>query len=217
MDYQGNPNNPKRGKVELSPKPEKNIQSVVTNKVVIQKKSLGRKFRDLLIEADFKSVSRYVFFEVMLPAAKNTIVDMSTKGIERMMYGDAAIRRRNYNLGSSRTTYTNYSAPSSRLYREPTVSRYAQTMPGPQVPRAARPARDDFVISTREEAELVLEKMNDILEQYDVVCVGDLFELLDQPTTPIDYKWGWLYLGDVHIRQIREGFLLDLPPADPIQ
>ena len=59
--------------------------------------------------------------------------------------------------------------------------------------------------------------MNDIIDTYEVVSVADLNELVGLPTSYMDNKWGWIYLGDVQVRQIREGFLIDLPSAEPIQ
>lgn len=209
VDYAGNSKKDK----EKSDRPEKKIEKVVTSDVVVQKKSLGRKFRDLFVEADFRSVFRYVFGEVLLPAARNTIVDASTKGIERMIYGDQAIRRRNYGGGMGpRVTYNN---PINRGgYREPERVRYS---PSGSAPRASTRAREDFILASREEADLVLERMSDIIDQFEAVSVADLNELVGFPTTPIDNKWGWSYLGDVQVRQIREGYLIDLPQPEELQ
>lgn len=204
MDYQGNSKKEK----EASNLPEKKVEKVVVGEVVVQKKSIGRKFRDLFIEADFKSVARYVVSDVLLPAIRNTIVDASTKGIERMMYGDSAIRRRNYGPGP-RITYNN---PLSRGYRAAPPPRSPMGMVTP-----GRHVRDEFILSSREEAELVLERMNDIIDQYQVASVADLNELVGLHHTHVDQNWGWEYLGDVPIRQIREGYLIDLPPAEPIK
>lgn len=208
MDYQGNS---KKEKV-VDQIPDKKVEKVIVGEVVVHKKSLGRKFKDLFIEADFKSVVRYVSMDVLLPAARNMIVDGASKGIERMMYGDSAIRRRNYGAGvGPRVTYNN---PINRGYRN---------APSPRPPlgslesrSAARTNREEFILSSREEAQLVLERMNDIIDTYEVVSVADLNDLVGFPTSHVDNKWGWLYLGDVQIRQIREGYLIDLPQAEPL-
>jgi len=69
---------------------------------------------------------------------------------------------------------------------------------------------------SRDEADLVVERMLDILDKYDVVSVADLNDLLGLPTSPIDNKWGWAILGRVEIRQTRDGYLIDLPAPEPI-
>lgn len=75
---------------------------------------------------------------------------------------------------------------------------------------------NDIVVGTREEAELVVERLGDILETYDVVSLADLNELLGLQTSPIDNKWGWTFIKNVPIRQIRQGYLLELPPLEEI-
>lgn len=206
-DYQGNAKKIKLG--EERPEKQK-LEPVVKSEVISKKKSLGRKFKDIFVEADFRSVARYVFSDVLLPAVRNTIVDASTKGIERMMYGESAMRRRGYPGTGPRVTY---STGVNRGYS----SIGARTPPAPIGGRGPQASREDFILSSREDADLVLERMKDVIDQYEVVSVADLNELVGFPSSHIDQKWGWSYLGDVRIRQIREGYLIDLPPAEPIQ
>lgn len=206
QDYTGNS---KKAKEEPK-KIDKKVEKVIVGEVVVQKKSLGRKIKGLFVEADLRSVISYVASDVLLPAARNMIVDASTKGVERMMYGESTIRRRNYGTGP-RVTYNN-PINRDRGYRDSALSRRP-----PGGGRAARRGRDDLILSSREEAELVLERMNDILDTYEVASVADLNDLIGEPTSHVDNKWGWVGLHDVQIRQIREGYLLDLPPAEPIQ
>jgi hypothetical protein len=209
-DYQGNSKKMK----ETEKVPVKNVEKVVVGEVIVQKKSIGRKFKDLFIEADLKTVIRYVATDVLLPAARNTIVDASSKGIERLMYGESAVRRRNFGVGP-RVTYNN---PINRGYRDSGPFHSPRNAPAVSpAPRSSRHSRDEFFLSSREEAELVLERMNDIIDTYEVVSVADLNQLAGLPTTHVDNKWGWVYLGDVQIRQIREGYLIDFPPSEPIQ
>lgn len=198
MDYQSNSKKTKQEAV----KPDKKIEKVVTGAVVVQKKPLGQKFKDIFIGADFGNVVRYVGAEVMLPAFRNMIVDASTKGIERMMYGETAVRRRNT---GPRITYN---SPINR------GSRYEPQRSIPQ--RSSRQSREDFILSSREEAESVLERMSDIIDSYDVVSVADLNELVGFPSNHVDNKWGWINLAGSEVRQIREGYLLDLPGPEPI-
>lgn len=201
MDYQSNA---KKNKEE-SQKVDKNIQRVVSGEVIIQKKSLGRKFLDLFVVSDIKSVMRYIVSEVLLPAARNTIVDASSKGVQRMMYGESAMRRTQYGA-APRITYNN---PINRDYARPIAA------PGLPV-RTARFNQTDFILASREEAELVLEQMNNIIDQYQIVSVADLNALIGVQSSHVDNKWGWQYLLDVPIRQSREGFIIDLPQAEPI-
>lgn len=207
MDYQGNAKKDKSEKQQ--PRAEKKLAKVVTGEVVVKKKSLGRKFKDVFVEADFRSVVRYVISDVLIPAARNMIVDSTQRGVERLVYGDKAVQRRSFG-SAGRISYQSYQTPVSRSYSSP-ASRMAPAI------GSSRASRDDVILADREEAELVLERMGDVIDQFEIVTMADLNELLGLPTSHVDYKWGWMDIRGVRILQVREGYLIDLPPADPIQ
>ena len=203
-DYAGNSKKSK----EVEPREEKNLEKVVKGEVIVQKKSLGRKFKDMIIAADFKSVGHYIIDEILLPSIKNLIVDSATKGIERTIYGDRALRRRGTDTGP-RYAYNN---PIARTPRDMEPRRYGQSAPA-----ISRRASQDFILSSRSEADTVLEKMNDVIDQFDAVSVADLNDLIGVQGTHVDNNWGWTFLGDVAVRQIREGYLIDLPQPEALR
>ena len=205
VDYAGNS---KKLKGEGVPE-KKQIEKVVTGTVVVKKPSLGQKIKNTFIEADFRSVAHYVVTVVLIPAARNMIVDSATKGVERMMYGDRTPPRGGY--GPPRMTYGGSPLPPMRTdYRAP------QTRPPVSGPRYPRQGSNDYIIPTREEAMSVLQSMHDILEMYTEVTVSDLHELMGIPTNHVEQKWGWRYLTGSSVRPDREGFLLELPQAEPL-
>lgn len=210
-DYQGNSKKEREAKV----RPEKPaLERVVKGRVLVQKKPIGRKIKDLFIEADFRTVTQHVIAEVLLPSLKNMIVDGAIQGVQRMMYGEAAVRRRPGIFNGNSGTRVTYQTPPSRAYRD-TTGRVVPSGGPPPDPRSSQ-ARENFILSTREEADLVVERMNDILDQYEIVSVAELYELCGLPVNPIDSKWGWAVLGNVPIHQVREGYLIDFPPAEPL-
>lgn len=215
MDYQGNQKSKREGKAEKV-KPEKNIEKIVDVEVVVQRKTIWKKTKDIFLEADLKSVGFYVVHDVAIPAFRSLVADTLIKGIERAIYGEPAIRRRDF--GRSRTTYTSYQTPVVRPGYSDYSTRYNPRTPMLQDPRAMRrSSREDFILSSREDAEFLVSAMNDILEQYDVVTVTDLNKLVGYPSPYTDNGWGWTYLGNVDIRQIGDHqFLIDFPPAEPI-
>lgn len=206
-DYTGNS---KRSRDTEQVSKDKNIERVTVSDVIIKKKSIGRKFRDLFIEADLRTVIRYVGSDVLLPALRNMIVDGSQRGVERLVYGETAMRRRNMGNGP-RMTYNN---PVNRSGYGGSPLNYAP----PQRPGAGTSslARREIILSSREEGDLVLEQMIDIISQYEIVSVADLNALIGQSSNYTDQKWGWSNLNGTQILQIREGYLLDLPAAEPI-
>lgn len=208
----------KAGAEGAEPSVSKDIEPVVIVPVVMKKQGIGGTFKALFIEADIPSVTQYVFMDVLVPAAKNMMFDAIKEGAGRLFYGqNRSPNRSNFGPGG-RFTYDYNQGPIHRPYRDPRgalpgPSRAPEPYPGP---RMARYARDEFVISSREEADTVLERMHEIIENYEAVSVGDLNELVGLPSTHVDQKYGWTSMVGAQVRQIREGFLLDLPPAQPI-
>lgn len=203
MDYAGNSKKEK----EQAEVPDKKIEKIITGEVIIQKKSMARKFKDLIIEADIRSVLRYIGSDVLIPAAKNMISDAAAKGVDRMMYGEAASRRRGIGYGGgSRISYNN---PVNRGFSG-APSRFA---PAVRNEPRGRQTREDFILSSREEADSVLSLMNEIIDQYQAVSVADLNEMVGLPTAHTDQKWGWDDLRGVRVEQVREGYLIDFPPT----
>lgn len=210
QDYQGNSQKDKQ------PKPEKNIEKVISGEVIVKKKPLGRKIRDTIVEADFKSVVRYVWSDVLIPAAKNMIVDSVYSGINRAVYkGDSRGRY------SQRPGYTSYGSGPRVSYPNSPLRGYSDSASRHQAPPITvgsrdRYIQDDIILTDRGDAERMVEALREAVDKFDVISVGDMNQMIGRPTTPSDFKWGWVFLGDVQIRQIRDGYLIDIPLPEPI-
>jgi hypothetical protein len=208
-DYQGNSRNQKdkEKKKEVEP-----LEPVVTDSVLVKKRSWGRRAKDMIIEMDVKSVSKYVFLGVLIPAVKNMMFDAGTETMRRMMFRDPRGPQGGHGINAG--TRYNYQTPVSRPYTQPS-SRYGP--PNDPGPRLARYNRDDIILVDRNDADLVLERMHDVLEQVEVVTLRDLNELINRPATYVDENWGWTDLRGSRITQIREGYLLELPPIQALK
>lgn len=210
MEFPGNSHNLGNEQKPLKDeKPKKDIQKVVSGEVVQRKTPLGRRFKNLFFGGEFKGAMKYITHDVLLPAFRNMLVDTTTKGVERVVYGETYSRRRP-EIGRPRVSYN---APVER-FRDPR----SRAMLPDQPPYSSRRRQDvgEIILISRDEAEVVLERLTDIIDKYDVASVADLHDLVGLPTTYVDNKWGWSILRGVDIRQVREGFLLDLPPVEPL-
>jgi len=215
MDYQGNSKKQSEKTEQPEGIPEKKIEKVVSGDVIQKKKPLGRRFKDIFFGGDFQGAARYIAADVLLPALRNLVVDASTKGIERIIYGESSPRGRRPEYGPR----VQYHSPFVRR-EDPRVvdARSRVSLPDqPQYPfRPNRREANEIIIASREEAELVLERMVDIIDNYQVASLADLYELLGLPTAHTDNKWGWSNLNSASIRQIRDGYLIDLPTMEPL-
>lgn len=212
-DYQGNAKK-QRDKPQIT---EKKVEKVVTGNVVQKPKSLGYKFRDIFFGGDFKLAMSFVTAEVLLPALRNLIVDSVTKGAERFVFGESSYRRRPIDP----RPIVRYDNPM--MYRrDPRDPRFSMSplanIPeqGPRTYRTSRRETNDIILQSREEAELVVERLLDCIDKYQVASLADLYDLLGLETSHVDNKWGWTYLNNVEIRQVRNGYLIDLPALEEI-
>lgn len=219
-DFPGNPRNPKQETAKNDPtKPmrtnkavakkvtaEKEVKKVVVGEVKQHKTPFFKRVKATLFSNDFSGIAHYISSEVLIPAFKNMAVDTVTKGIERAMFGDAPSRRQQQ---GTRYSYNNPLNTTSRPY---SGNRQQPSQP----PRGRRHTVGNIVLTSKTDAERVLETLSEIVEKYDVASVADLYDLLGYPTTYIDNNWGWHELVFANIHQTRAGFLLDLPPTEPL-
>lgn len=207
-DYQGNSKKSKEQHSTGDETPVKNVEKApLTSKVIARKKPLGSRIKDVIFGGEVNSAGRYIAAEVLLPAFRNLLVEATTKGIERMVYGDSA-----------------YSRPQTSGYKPKFTYNNPINSTGPRRPAnlpdqpSQRPRNNDteFTFESHSDAEMVLERLQDVIDQYQVTSMADLKEIIGFQTTHVDNKWGWENLRFAEIRQTREGFVLNLPPAQPI-
>lgn len=208
-DYAGNSKKSKEQHPAGSDIPVKHVEKApLTSKVIARKKPLGSRIKDVIFGGEVNSAGRYIAAEVLLPAFRNLLVEATTKGIERMVYGDSAYSRPPTNGYKPKFTYNSPINSTAGPKRQPNL---------PDQPRQ-RPRNDDteIIFGSHSDAELVLERLQDVIDQYQVTSMADLNEIVGLQTTHVDHKWGWENLRFAEIRQTRDGFVLNLPPAQPI-
>lgn len=200
-NYQSNSHKSKAADKEAPP--EKRVDKVITGDAITRKKPLGRRIAETFTGEDVHSVGGYVLFEVMLPALKTMISDAASQGVERMLFGDSRPASR---IGSrSVNGYTSY----NRISQAPSMSGA-----GPRALSQRARATHDFreiILETRGQAEVVMERLGDLIAQYGVATVADLYELVGVTGSFTDDKWGWPDLREAGIRRVRDGFLMMLP------
>ena len=205
--YPGNSNRRKfKEEKEESKVKEKNITKVIDSKAVKKKKSLGKKITEAFIsdESDSVSIFDYLLYEVLVPAAKDTISDAVTSGIEMLLFGERKRSRRSNNNRS----YINYSNYSRREDRNEYNSRSRRAI--------TKVCNDDILLETRSEAEEVIDRLLDIIDEYDSASVADLYELVGIDSEYTDNKYGWTNLSSASVSRTRDGYLLNLPKAKPL-
>lgn len=197
MDYK--PNSHRFKEDEKSGSNErKKMNKVVNGTVKTRKKSELSKLSDVFIAEDARSVGSYILTDVLIPAIKKTIADMITDSVNMMFFGGTGRRS-----GSGPSHYVSYSKYSDRKNYTEVKARTGYN-------------HDDIVLESRGEAEDVLERMREAIDEYGTVSVGDLYDLVGKSCEYTDNKYGWTNLRNAEPIRVRDGYMLKLPKALPL-
>ena len=202
-DYKSNSNKSKedlRNDIVLS---DHKVEKVVTGKVIAKKKSAFQKVADEFISEDAKNIKSYVFGEVLIPAIKKAISDIVTDGIDMILYGGSrgGTRRSTADKVSYRSYYDNGRSTSYSNQPVRSFNNYSY---------------DDIILSTRGEAEDVLSRMDELIDAYGLVRVADLYDLVGITGSYTDNKYGWTNIRNATIVRVRDGYMIKMPRAVPI-
>jgi len=192
----------------VGPKVERQkIEPIVKGGVVRKRRSPGKRFREMFVGGDARSVGQYVVLDVLLPALKDMVADAGSQGLERLIFGETRVRGRR----PGQSGYVNYSRFSA--------SRTPEREPRREMTRRGRSTHDfdEIVLDSRGEAEEVIDRLFDLVSQYDQVTVADLYDLVGITGNYTDERWGWTDIRGAQVVHTRSGYLLDLPRAEPLK
>ena len=187
-----------------TPKDDKHVEAVAQGKKVSKSKSKARQIAEIFVGGDLKETAEHVRDDVAIPALKNFLYDSLSEGLQRILWGETKNdRRRN----STHRDYVGYSRRARESRPAPqTSARYSRATQG----------FDDVVLATRTEAESVLSRMYDLIENYNMVTVAEFYSLVGISAEFTDENWGWRDLRSANIQHIRDGFRINLPKPEEI-
>lgn len=185
------------------------LEQVTIGKVTVRKKSLGKRFSETFLKGgDAKTVMSYVVIEVVIPAAKDLIVDAGQQFLERMVFGENRPgRTRTYGT----TPYTPYNA-----FSKPAKAVIQQVQAAKTLSHQARSTHNfgEIVFTTRAEAEEVLNRLVARIDKYDQATVNDLYDLVGLTGDFPDERYGWTSLNGASTTRVRQDqYVLNLPPT----
>ena len=71
-------------------------------------------------------------------------------------------------------------------------------------------------MSNRGEAQDVLDRMDELMDTYGLVRVADLYDLVGITGNYTDNKYGWTNIRNAEIVRVRDGYMIKMPRAVPI-
>lgn len=197
------PDNSHVGKEAQKKNEEKRVEKV-TKGAVKTKKNDVKKFTDVFISEDVGRVKSYILMDVLVPSIKKAISDIVTNGIDMILYGESG--RRDKKSGSSKISYSKYYDERDRGVRE---SEHPKARNGWDY--------EDIVFDSRGDAERVLSELDEAIDKYGVISVGDLYEAAGVRTDNYTVnKYGWTNIRSADVIRTRDGYMIKLPKAGPI-
>ena len=199
-DYKPNSNRFKAEQKEMAER--KPVEKVVRGTVKVRKKNEIRKFADRFISEDAGNVKSYIVNDVIIPAIKNTFLDIIIDGA-KMIFGGSGHSRGG--SASSKVSYRNYYERKGDRYGSPSEprSRNGYTF-------------DEVTLESRGEAEEVLDQLQGIIDTYKVARVADLNDLLGITGDYTENRYGWTNIRNAKVERVRDGYRLSMPRALPI-
>ena len=196
---------------------ERKLPNVGAGTVKMKEKPASRKFKEAIFSSETKDVKSYLMFGIIIPAIKNTIVNVGKSALELVFGVDGTATYSSSSKRKLNTPYYQYYSSEMDTYQKQSTkltnsySRYAY--------RELNCVNFAFATDVR-------DRLVEALSKYHRVSVGDLYDTVQevcqlyQIETTInsettDYKWGWKNLEKMHIkREIDGSYTLILP--DPM-
>lgn len=184
---------------------EKRIKNVaIKGPVQTKKKNPVMKFADVFISEDVSNVKSWLLGDVLIPTIKKAIMgalDMTLPG-GHVTYGASR---------QDATPKISY----RKFYDDPRdVDRFAQQS---RVTSKSRFDYDTIRFDYKSDAEIVLDQLNEAITEYKLVTVNDLYDACRLQAPYTADKFGWTNLSRARVVRTGDGgYVLDLPPARPI-
>lgn len=196
---------PTRATAVVPVEASKRVRKVVKGSVVKRKKGFAQFLAKAFMGDDSRNVGSFILYDVLIPAAKSTISEVITSGIEMVLYGETRRRNRDRDRDRGRSVidYRSY-------YRG---DRYDNDRDRDHEYRRRERTFDfeDIIFKHGDDAAEVLEQLIDALEEYKQVTVADFFDLAGIETNYTHQKWGWTNLSKAYCATVRGGYIVVLP------
>ena len=185
-------------------KPEvKRAEKVVTGRVKT-KKNDARKLASMFFNEDASNIGNYILMDVLVPSIKKAIYEIVVNSLDMSLFGGRGGGDRKRST-ADRVSYRDYNSVSRRDDRSYSRSRTTSGY-----------SYDDIILETRGEAEAVLARMDELIDEYQIVRVADMYDLVGVTGEYTDNKYGWTNIRNAEVVRVRDGYTIKMPRALPI-
>lgn len=206
-EYKSNSNKSREKAEKQLPAEEPKVGKVISGTAKPKKKSGVQKFADVFIAEDISNVKSYILNDIIIPTIKRVLYDSFTDGLDMILNGSGNRRhgRREGTRYSYDKAYTRASYQRDRRDESTVRARSGFDF-------------DNILFQNRGDAERVLMELEELISQYEIASVQDLYSAADLscPYTYNNYGWTDLRSADVVRARDDEGYYIKLPRALPI-
>lgn len=161
-----------------------------------REKTFGEKLKEAVFGENVKNVPEHVFFNIIIPNVMR-------------MFGDSitgALNMTFRNFGRSISRDRDDDSPYRRYDRD-----YDRRRSERRAPSGADIDFDDYIFSSREGVEYVIDRLNDLLDRYPEITVANVCDEVGRTPRSIDNKWGWRSVRDFEAARVDGGWVLSVP------
>ena len=195
-DYKPNSHRSK----ETAQKTEKKVEKVVRGAVKTRKKNGLEKAKGAIFSEDAANIKSYVVMDVLIPTIKKAVSDIIKNGIDMILYGSVSPTRSNST--ANRISYSKYYDDNRNTVRDSRAKSGFRS--------------DDIIFDNRGEAEIVLSRMDELIDTYGIVTIADLYDLAGVTGDYTTNNYGWTNIRSAEVVRVRDGYIIKMPKAMPI-
>lgn len=180
--------------------------------IVSTKKPLGQRFKEAFIAEDINDVKSWLIQDVLIPGAKNTILDMLSMVFFAKDNGHAS-------------SYSFY-RPKGYGYSGASYAPYYQSQYGGQthsqqqksyVSHNNKVDYRDIVLQRRDDAQRVVDEMRGRIMEFGQVSIAEMLDFMEITSSYVDNNWGWTNPNCIGIKRMGNGWLIDVTEAEPLE
>lgn len=178
------------------------LEKIFDGEVKVRKKSTGRKLMEVFFSDDIPNLGDYLMYDLLVPAIKDTVVNLLTSGVEMLFYGKTKGARRAGKNGTV-VTYDQFSKTTNGIIANRSSRRSVYDVM-------------DVIFDERGKAELVLDQLVDYISRFGQASVYDFYDACEVSSTNYnDNYYGWKNLQGAIVTRARGGWVINMP--EPIQ
>lgn len=173
----------------------------------VKQKQTKTTLADLIIKQDFHSAAEFAFINVIIPRFQNLVVDTITSVIRGIFLGENSVPSSNGFRTRPVSSIVNY----NKMHTSSSITT-----------KAAKVANSGFkynivTLDSYGDAQLVLDKMEEMLETQGYVSIADMYECVDA-SCPYTYNYyGWTDISKAKIVEDGGEYWIKLPSAYQIK